>query len=295
MSDEDPLLYPGTEVLRNKLDIRDPAVLESAERRLVEQRISEGCPTGNFDLPHLQAIHRHLFQDVLEWAGQVRGVAISKAQSSFMHPERIVGAMEDVHRRIVDADFFQGTDPEAFSDGAAKIIGDINYVHPFREGNGRTQLQYLKQLAEQAGHEIDLTKLVGERWIEASILANRAKYDPMAVQIQEAITRVLEKAPSEEEAFRRALNDRQEEERLQLLKTHTAERAEVASRGDGEAARALKKQQAAELQELDNRHEAELGRYLLEREEARRLKEELEERRRLEDQALDKKSQERER
>ena len=64
--------YPNSPVLRNKLDLRDADALERAERLLVQQRIEEGIPRGNFSLDHLQAIHRHLFQDVYEWAGDIR-------------------------------------------------------------------------------------------------------------------------------------------------------------------------------------------------------------------------------
>jgi len=63
MSD-DHYLYPGTQTLKNKLDIRDPIQLEKIERQLVTQRIRQGVPEGKFDLAHLQGIHRHLFQDV---------------------------------------------------------------------------------------------------------------------------------------------------------------------------------------------------------------------------------------
>ena len=67
------------------------------------------------------------------------------------------------------------------------IVGDINYIHPFREGNGRTQLQYLKQLAEEAGHRLDLARIEGARWIEASIASHAADYGPMAAAILAAL------------------------------------------------------------------------------------------------------------
>jgi fido (protein-threonine AMPylation protein) len=62
-------------------------------------------------------------------------------------------------------------------------MGDVNYVHPFREGNGRTQLQYLKQLSGQAGHPIDLARVDPGRWIEASRLSHGGDYDLMAREI----------------------------------------------------------------------------------------------------------------
>ena len=74
----------------------------------------------------------------------------------------------------------------------------MNYVHPFREGNGRTQLEHLKQLADQAGQEIDLTALDREpgRWIEASRVSHDGDYGPMADMIRQAITRRHERSRS---------------------------------------------------------------------------------------------------
>lgn len=78
MSAHDPYLYPGAGVLRNRLGLTDPDQLDRVERRLVTQRIIEGAPTGDFDVAHLRAIHRHLFQDVYAWAGELRTVEIAK-------------------------------------------------------------------------------------------------------------------------------------------------------------------------------------------------------------------------
>jgi len=77
--------------------------------------------------------------------------------------------------------------PAEFAEQAAVIIGDINYIHPFREGNGWTQFHYLKQLAERAGHSLDLTRIEGPRWIEASMLSHAADYRPMAAMIAKAL------------------------------------------------------------------------------------------------------------
>ena len=149
MSD-DPYVYPGTSVLKNKFNIRDQEELARAERLAVQARMEQGVPRGDFDLAHLRAIHRHLFQDVYDWAGEVRTVEISKGNSHFQPHGYVDQGMADVHRRIVEAGYLEGTEKAEFADKAGEIIGDINYAHPFREGNGRTQLHCLKQLAERA-------------------------------------------------------------------------------------------------------------------------------------------------
>jgi cell filamentation protein len=189
VSGGDPYVYadaPG--VLKNKFGIKNAKRLEKAERRRVMQRLEEGLPKGNFDLDHLCAIHRHLFQDVYEWAGEIRTVEIARGKHQFMFGSYIVTGMQDVHNRLRTKNFLKDLDAAAFAREAAQIIGDLNYVHPFREGNGRAQVQYLKQLAANAGHPIDLSRLKKAQWIEASKAAHDANYDLMRIAIESALT-----------------------------------------------------------------------------------------------------------
>src|SRR5205085_10991081 len=95
--------------------------------------------------------------------------------------------MGDVHRRLVRAGFLRGLSPADFAREAGVIMGDVNYVHPFREGNGRTQAQYLKQLAAQAGHTLDLRQIDPASWIEASKASFASDYSLMANVIREAL------------------------------------------------------------------------------------------------------------
>jgi cell filamentation protein len=96
--------------------------------------------------------------------------------------------MADVHRRIEGADYLHGLRAKEFCKGAGEIIGDINYVHPFREGNGRTQLIYLQQLADEAGHPLELSRINPGRWLDASRSAHAGDYARMGREIH----RVLE-------------------------------------------------------------------------------------------------------
>ena len=186
MSD-DPYVYPGTNLFRNKLNLRDAVLLDRYERELVTDRIALGVPAGAFTLRHLQAIHRHLFQDVYGWAGKIRTLEIAKDGHQFQFRAYIQTGMADVHRRIVAARYLQGLPREDFAARAGEIIGDLNDVHPFRDGNGRTQLQYLKQLGARAGHGLDLTRLERETWLHASREAHQARYDAMARCIAAAL------------------------------------------------------------------------------------------------------------
>lgn len=185
----DPYLYPSTTVLRNKLGIRDPAQLEQAERMLVTQRAAEGIPSGAFDLNHMKAIHRHLFQDIYDWAGEIRTVEIAKGGQQFQFRQFIETGMADVQARLEQANFLNGLSATVFAEQVGRIMGDVNYVHPFREGNGRTQLLYLEQLAEQAGHPLDLTQLDPTRWIDACRRAHEGDYGLMAKEIGNALAK----------------------------------------------------------------------------------------------------------
>jgi cell filamentation protein len=184
---DDPYLYPGTSVLRNLLGTSDPDFLDKQERALVALRMQRNVPRGAFDLKHLRAIHRHLFQDVYDWAGELRTVEISKGRQQFQFRKFIETGMADVYGRLARSRFLKGRTAAAFAGEAAVIVGDINYIHPFREGNGRTQLQYLKQLAQEAGHPLDLTQIKGPDWIAASVASHAAEYQPMAQVIAGAL------------------------------------------------------------------------------------------------------------
>jgi cell filamentation protein len=183
----DPYVYAGTNVLKNRLDIRDGAKLDRVERQLVTQRAREGIPKGKFDLDHLSAIHRHLFQDIYDWAGEVRTVEISKCGHQFQFRKFIETGMADIHRRLAAERNLRNKTPKVFARKAAEIIGDINYVHPFREGNGRTQLLYLQQLAEHAGYTLDINKIDQAHWLDASRQAHETSYDSMAKCIEKSI------------------------------------------------------------------------------------------------------------
>ena len=225
MTNWEDYFYPGTNVLRNKLGIQDKEELQTAERRLVEQRARMGCPEGNFDLTHLQAIHHHLFQDVYEWAGELRTVDMYKNEpGEYMPHGRIEMGMHDVHRRVVETNVSGTADPWEFSAKAAEIIGDTNHAHPFREGNTRTQLQFLQQLGEQAGHEIDLSRIDREAWNEAKIQSGRGNYGYMNDQIRGAIVQTLEKTPLAEKATREA--DEVERQKMVQNPEHPAEKSE---------------------------------------------------------------------
>jgi cell filamentation protein len=175
--------------LKNKLGATDHARLEAAEtdyvrNRLLDFECGEG-PTGSFDATHLKAIHRHLFQDVYEWAGHTRDEQVLLSDGSianepvlrriggkpFMDGPEIAAGLDRISRKLAEENFLRGLPRKEFSSRAADVMIDLNGVHPFREGNGRTQRVFMEALAQQAGQVLDFSVVSRERMIQASIAA----------------------------------------------------------------------------------------------------------------------------
>jgi len=165
----DSYCYEGTTVLKNIPDIRDQAALIAFEAAMTAQRSDEPLPEGDLDVAHYYAIHRHLFQDVYEWAGEIRTVRISKGGSAFCYPEYIEQEMQTLFDGLTSQDYLHGLSSDEFAIRAAHFLSTLNAIHPFREGNGRAQTSFLLLLADRAGHPLSLDKLVPERFMEAMI------------------------------------------------------------------------------------------------------------------------------
>ncbi len=125
---------------------------------------------GRLSVAHFQAIHHHIFQDVYPWAGRPRRVRISKGGSAFCYPEHIAQQLKRVFADLRSQTWLRGRDAKTFAAGAAHFLAELNAVHPFRDGNGRTQLAFLAVLADQAGHPLDLAaRLEPEPFLKAMI------------------------------------------------------------------------------------------------------------------------------
>lgn len=179
----DPYCYPGTSVLRNIPGFRDQATLDAFEIDITMQRSEEPLPRGRLSVRHCQAIHRHLFQDVYAWAGRFRTVRMAKGASVFCYPENIAREMKRAFIELKNADFLRGLTVEAFATGAARFLADLNAIHPFREGNGRTQLIFLAAVAEQAGHPLDTTRLDREAYLPAIVRSFNGDERVLAAQL----------------------------------------------------------------------------------------------------------------
>ncbi|MEZ5356274.1 MAG: Fic family protein [Bryobacteraceae bacterium] len=167
----DPYVYPETKVLRNLRDIRDPERLEKFEMDMTTSRVRELLSSpkpGRFDSAHLQAIHHYIFQDVYDWAGEFRTVDISKGNDLFGLNQHIVSNLNRTFSGLKAERFLQGSDAKRFCGRGAYYLGEINAIHPFRDGNGRTQREFMRQLALRNGYTLDWSKVSRDQMIEAS-------------------------------------------------------------------------------------------------------------------------------
>lgn len=158
---DDPYTDPATGALKNKLGVGDRAHLADLEYRYTMQRRLEMDTDpieGPFTFDRLRETHRRLFQDIFEWAGEPRTVNIAKDTSHFLSPDRfelaamsVFGPRGSLQRSgLLDPD----VDDDTFVTGASNLLSDLNYIHPFREGNGRTQRAFLDQVAAVSGRQL---------------------------------------------------------------------------------------------------------------------------------------------
>ena len=186
---QDHYLDPATGVLRNRLGITDAGELEQAEASLVAWRsyeLSQQPIVGQFDLAHLQAIHRHLFGDVYDWAGELRTIDLFKGTSYFANHRHLLNAARTLFKKLEQERHLHDLDTTAFSYRAAYYLSEINALHPFREGNGRAQREFIHQLAQTNGYFIDWTTIDRDDLMQASIEAfHQGNTTKLAVLIQD--------------------------------------------------------------------------------------------------------------
>jgi len=183
----DPYCYPGTTVLKNLAGLHDQAALDAFEAVMAAQRSDEPLPHGRLSASHYRSIHRHLFQDVFAWAGRYRTVRISKDGSAFCYPENIAREMTQVFASLKQRRFLKALSADEFATAAAAFLSTLNAIHPFREGNGRTQTIFLNLLAAGAGHPLHLERLDPQAFLEAMIASFKGNEAPLERQVRALI------------------------------------------------------------------------------------------------------------
>lgn len=162
--------YPGTNVLKNKLDIRDQQLLWQAEADIAFAALLElelNPIAGKLDKRHLYAIHEFMFRDFYEFAGQMRKEDISKGTTKFCVYQYIDEQLDELFAKIGKMQY--GKSKEDIADFLAYIMAELNIIHPFREGNGRVIREFIREYAKRLGVEISWEYLSKTELIDAMI------------------------------------------------------------------------------------------------------------------------------
>lgn len=171
----DPYLDPATGILRNLVGALTQRELDAAESALAHGRglelLTPGTARATGDLEEFRAIHRHLFQDVYEWAGEIRSVDMRKnvqGAQFFLPVSMIERAAGFSAEQLRDDKMLRGLDRDSFIERLSHHYDQWNYIHPFREGNGRTQRTFWNRIARDAGWRLDWTRTTEQENVAAS-------------------------------------------------------------------------------------------------------------------------------
>lgn len=166
---------PKTGILRNLLDISDPEVLLFVESSAVTKRLLElyENPIKIRGIDSLFEIHRHLFQDIYIWAGKKRVVEISKDGKQFFPTTYFDNAFRYIDQLIDEYRKIPKNNKRKLAEKLAEILDNVNYLHPFREGNGRAQREFIRLLALEKGLILNLNPpdniSVYERYMKGTV------------------------------------------------------------------------------------------------------------------------------
>lgn len=166
--------YPDSNVLKNKLNIRDNKLLKTAEEEITlikQMELLKNPIKGNFSKAHLMNIHKFIFEDIYSFAGKIRREQISKADTMFYPPNLIDRELDKVFAKIKEKNMLRETDEEKVFDNLAYVMGELNIIHPFREGNGRSIREFIRLMAKRMGYDLNWGNVDKEELLEASILS----------------------------------------------------------------------------------------------------------------------------
>lgn len=176
----DPYVYPGTEILINKLGIREQSLLDEAESIEFIYADQKPLPEGKLDFEHLKAIHHHFFGNLYPFAGEIRSIDMIKGESYFASHTYIESAAHSLFGKLAKENHLQQSEKSEFCERLAYYFSEINALHPFREGNGRAQRAFCNILAQKAGYKLDWSAVQTEAYIQASIQSFDGNYQSMA-------------------------------------------------------------------------------------------------------------------
>lgn len=164
--------YKNTNVLINKLDIKDFQKLQTYEAKITAAKLlalrRKGI-IGNFDMEHLNKIHHYLFEDIYPFAGQFRNENIAKDSFRFAEFEYIEPELNKLLNNLKNENYLQGLNKKDLAERLAYYLSELNVLHPYREGNGRTIREFIRELALKNGYILNLSKISPKDFLNASI------------------------------------------------------------------------------------------------------------------------------
>jgi cell filamentation protein len=174
---DDPFFDYRNNILKNVPGYTDQAKLDKFERFTTAAAAVElelNPVQGSFDRAHLQQIHRELFREVFPWAGELRPTDLRRAGfPPFVRKEFLGVTLDNTLAALAAEKHLKGLNEETFSARAAHFLGELNHIHPFREGNGRTQREFFRELAAEAGHRLNWGRVKPALMYEASIQSHQ--------------------------------------------------------------------------------------------------------------------------
>lgn len=189
-TDPDPYMNFDAGVLRNLLDITSEEGLENAEADItaaVIASIPTEPPMGEFDLAHLQNIHWELFNSIYDWAGEIRTVEISKGNTRFANADMIEPAAQSLFRELHAENLLRDLPHDQYIRRIAHYYSEINVLHPFREGNGRTQRTFFSQLVATAGYHFAWEQLDASENLRVCMTAYDGNEAPLAAMLNKLL------------------------------------------------------------------------------------------------------------
>ena len=161
----DPLrtdCYENSTVLINKFDIRDEAQLDAVERSITSGLIAKTMiemPFENVDFKFYKNLHNYVFSDIYEWAGSVRSIDMSKKGTNFCSATKMNERAERIFLNLQTTDYLKMVPTDEFVNEFTDLYCDLNYLHPFREGNGRIQRLFLNMLLRYNNKTINFANI----------------------------------------------------------------------------------------------------------------------------------------
>jgi len=189
---DDVYCYEDSDVLKNKLNIRDANKLFEVERHITDVKTEVIYQLADkkkvFGKAFFLTIHKVLFEDIYEWAGKIRTIDIAKG-TLFCRVFAIQEELDRIFYELSNENYLLKYKDDELAIKMAYFLSEINAVHPFREGNGRTQRLFMEVIAYKAGYHLDFSGITDQEMIEASYESFNRDYAKMNEIFKKALIR----------------------------------------------------------------------------------------------------------